>query len=101
MPSNFTMFYLYRQSASSDYGNNANASGNLATSVKALSGAPLSDIKAKKMMVAKKMHPNHTQDQSLYMLQNVYHICCMIWVNQQNKLPALSLTSPTTSVITT
>ena len=47
MPSNFTPFYLYRQSAS-DYGDNADASDNLAATLKALSGAPLSDIEAKK-----------------------------------------------------
>jgi hypothetical protein len=68
MPLNFTLLYLYRQSAS-NYGDNTNASNNLATSLKALSGASLSDIaKAKQVMAAKMMRPN-TPDESLYMLK--------------------------------
>ncbi len=77
MPSNFTPFYLYRQSAS-DYGDNADASDNLAASLKALSGAPLADIEAKKLTTARMMRPN-TSDEALYMLQNFYRVCCMIW----------------------
>jgi hypothetical protein len=77
MPSNFTPFYLYRKSAS-DYGDNADGSDNLAASLKALSGAPLSDIEAKKLTAAKMMRPN-TPDEALYMLRNFYQICCMIW----------------------
>ncbi len=77
MPSNFTPFYLYRQSAS-DYGDNADASDNLAASLKALSGAPLSDIEAKKLTTARMMRPN-TPDEALYMLRNFYRVCRMIW----------------------
>jgi hypothetical protein len=77
MPSNFTPFYLYRQSAS-DFGDNTDASENLAASLKALSGAPLSDIEAKKLTAAKMMRPN-TPDEALYMLRNFYRISCMIW----------------------
>jgi hypothetical protein len=76
MPSNFTPFYLYRQSAS-DFGDNTDASENLAASLKALSGAP-PDIEAKKMTAAKMMRPN-TPDEALYMLRNFYRISCMIW----------------------
>jgi hypothetical protein len=76
LPSNFTLFYLYRQLAS-DYGDNTDGSDNLDASLEALSGAPLSDIKAKKVTAAKMMRPN-TPDKALYMLQNFYRICCMI-----------------------
>jgi hypothetical protein len=89
MPSNFTPFYLYRQSAS-DYGDNADGSDNLAASLKALSGAPLSNIEAKKLTAAKMMRPN-TPDEALYMLRNFYRICCMIWGKRQ-KSPAPSWT---------
>jgi hypothetical protein len=77
MPSNIIPFYLYRQSAS-DYGDNTNGSDNLAASLKVLSGAPLSGIEAKKLTAAKMMRPN-TPDEALYMLRNLYRICCMIW----------------------
>ena len=66
MPSNFTPFYLYRQSAS-NFGDNTDPSDNLAASLKALSGAPLSDIEAKKLTAAKMMRPN-TPDEALCML---------------------------------
>jgi hypothetical protein len=62
----------------SGYGDNADGSDNLAASLKALSGAPLSDIEAKKLTAAKMMCPN-TPDEALYMLRNFYQICCMIW----------------------
>jgi membrane protease subunit (stomatin/prohibitin family) len=42
----------------------------LTTSLKTMSGVPLSDMKAKKMTLAKMMRPN-TPDKSLYMLQTV------------------------------
>jgi hypothetical protein len=48
MPSNFTPSYLYCQYAS-NYRDNADASNNLVGSLKALSGAPLSNIKAKNL----------------------------------------------------
>jgi hypothetical protein len=71
MPSNFTPFYLYRQSAANYGDNNADGSNNLAASLKALSGAPLSDIEAKKLTAAKMMRPN-TPDEAQYMLRNFY-----------------------------
>jgi hypothetical protein len=77
MPSNFTPFYLYRQLAS-DYGDNADGYDNLAASLKAASGAPLSDIEAKKLTAAKMMRLN-TPDEALYMIRFFYRICCMIW----------------------
>jgi hypothetical protein len=70
MSLNFIPFYLYGQSAS-DYRDNTDASDYLATSLKALSGAPLSDItEAKQMAVAKMMRPN-TLDESIYMLKKL------------------------------
>ena len=77
MPSNFTPFYLYRQSAS-DLGENTDGSDTLAASLKAMSGAPLTDIEAKKLTAAKMRRPN-TPDEAPYMLRNFYRICCMIW----------------------
>jgi hypothetical protein len=89
MPSNFTPFYLYRQSAS-DLGDNTDGSETLAASLKAMSGAPLSDIEAKKLTAAKMRRPN-TPDEALYMLRNFYRICCMIW-GKQHKFPPSSWT---------
>jgi hypothetical protein len=81
MPLSFTPFYLYRQLAS-EYGDNADGSDNLEASLKALSGAPLSKIEAKKLTAAKMMHPNNP-DEALYLLRNFYIICCMIWGKHQ------------------
>jgi hypothetical protein len=75
-PSNFTGFLMARMSGN-DF-DEINSEKTLATNLKHLSGAPLSDIEAQKATKSKLKRPN-TPDEAMYMIRNMHRICCMLF----------------------
>ncbi len=72
-PSNFTSFYLSRMSASDI--TEPNSSRSMASTVREISGAPLSEIEAKAATKAVIKRPN-TVDEAKYILNNLFRVLC-------------------------
>ena len=75
-PSNFTGVLMARMSGSNL--DKINSKKTLATNLKHLSGAPLSDIEAQKATKSKLKRPN-TPDKAMYMIRNMHRMCCMLF----------------------
>ena len=75
-PSNFTGFLMARMTGHDQA--DIDSEKTLATSLKHLSGAPLTDIEAQKATKAKQKRPQNP-DEAMYMLRNMHRICCMLF----------------------